>query len=192
MLLYIYLAKQRPRAIWKEASQLRKTKLEQALEVLVDAKRRGATVGLDPSRIEDPVQLLVTAMNIGRSNALGYLRELEIVDAVVVYKEGVGGQIASARIVKESLAPVFHEEDEDTRCVGALWKHRHLLEKDPSKQVVYSCQFDIVRRDAHLPQGELYNTLHRMEEYKWIRIVRKGRNTKILFVVLSDKFPTPQ
>ena len=165
---------------------MRTPKHVSALAILVEAEKSSP---LSCGDVENPVELLISKMNIGRVGALRYINELERLRAVVAER---GSFIYSVRILKEELNPALHELEEETRLAGALWQHKTRSQVNPNVCIVHSLKFDLVRRSADLMKHDFYILLVKFEQNGWITYFRKSNKKTILYISLTADFPVPQ
>lgn len=136
--------------------------------------------------VEDPTQFLEREIKIGYTRALNYLNQLESIGAIVLERVGVGRYFQSARIMKDRVDPLRHELDEDDRLIRALWRYKS--KSQSGSWIVHVLDFDRVQRMADLYGANFYCRLHMLEKNGLVCCVRKGRNNRMLYVALTERF----
>lgn len=172
----------------RKGKRMKKTlNYEKAFALLSD---NATQFGIDRV-VRDPADFIKRELNVSQFVALGYLKELERRGLIAPNFDGV--RIASMRLLKRELPKrLLHEEDNMTRVLTALWKHRHGSNSDPKKQIVHSSFFGDIQGDADVLQNVLYLALQRFAENGWIKLEYSGmsRTPRLLYVVINDEFPT--
>lgn len=165
---------------------MRTLKYEKAFQELVGAAE---PFGID-TVVKEPVRLLQKNMGVSYIAALACLRELAARNMIVLVREGVGGVITMARIIKQEAPGRFHEIEERQRFIRALWYHKRSSQENPKVRIVHSLSFEEVRGAADIIQVRFYGLLEEFEKNEWIQRVWTTSN-RVLYIILTEKFPVP-